>query len=73
MKTLLKQYNLEICFVLIVLFTLIFKLPSLYFPHNEYDERIYVTLAKQIYHTGTYTVQNTPILKELSPELYDRP
>lgn len=73
MKTLLKQYDLEICFVLIVLFTLIFKLPSLYFPHNEYDERIYVTLAKQIYHTGTYTVQNTPILKELSPEVYDRP
>lgn len=68
-----KQHRLTICFILILLFTLVLKLPSLRFPHNEYDEKIYVTLAKQIYNTGTYTVQNTPILKKLSPEIYDRP
>ncbi|MEE9572136.1 MAG: phospholipid carrier-dependent glycosyltransferase, partial [Candidatus Neomarinimicrobiota bacterium] len=73
MKTPLKQYNLEICFILILIFTVILKLPSLSFPHNETDERIYVTLAKQMYNTGTYTLQNTAILKDLSPEMYDRP
>jgi 4-amino-4-deoxy-L-arabinose transferase-like glycosyltransferase len=73
MKTLFKQYNLEICFIIILTFTVILKLPSLSFPHNETDERIYVTLAKQMYNTGTYTLRNTAILKELSPEMYDRP
>jgi 4-amino-4-deoxy-L-arabinose transferase-like glycosyltransferase len=56
-----------------LLFTIILKLPSLRLPHLEFDERIYVTLAKQLYYTGTYSVQNTPLLKELAPEIYDRP
>jgi len=68
----LRKYRLELCFVLIVLFTIALKLPSLRVHHGENDERIYVTLAKKMAQTGEYNLRGTPLLEQLAPEMYDR-
>lgn len=62
-----------ICFIILLVFTIALKLPSLKTSHVECDERIYITLAKKLYHTGSYNLQNTPILQEIAPEMYDKP
>jgi 4-amino-4-deoxy-L-arabinose transferase-like glycosyltransferase len=54
-------------------FTLVVKLPSLAFPHDEPDELVYWSLAHNLVENGTYTLRGTEVLKRLSPTIYDRP
>jgi hypothetical protein len=49
------------------------KLPSLRYPFAEGDERIYWQLAENLAHGRGYTLQGTTVLRELSPDMYDRP
>src|SRR5688500_6972258 len=49
------------------------KLPSLRYPLDEADERIYWQLADNLARGGEYTLQGTEIVRELSPYMYDRP
>ncbi len=49
-------------------------LPSIFLPHNEYDEVIYATLAEKVAHRWTdYSLQGTPVLEELPKVTYDHP
>jgi hypothetical protein len=64
------KFEMEICLILILSFMLYLKLPSLQFPHNEFDEMIYVSLTKQIYYNGTYSLRGTQILSHLSTEIW---
>ena len=56
-----------------VLVSALLKLPSLRYPQGEGDERIYWQLAENLTEGGTYTLQGSALLKELSPYMYDRP
>ncbi len=67
----LRRYVL-VC-VLIAATCLAFKLPSLTFPRQEYDERIYWQLTENWLETGSYSIQGRPVLRELPPSIYDRP
>src|SRR5688572_12689545 len=49
------------------------KLPSVRYPFNEGDERIYWQLADNLARGRDYTLQGTEVLRELSPDMYDRP
>lgn len=57
----------------VLLLTVAIKLPTLRFPHQEPDEQVYLTLAGQLYNSHSYTLQDTPIIYDLSPSIYDRP
>jgi hypothetical protein len=48
------------------------KVPGLIYAAQEPDERIYWQLAENLARTGTYSLQGSELLKELSPEIYDR-
>ncbi len=52
---------------------LAFKLPSLTFHRQEYDERIYWQLTENWLETGHYNIQGRPVLDELPASIYDRP
>lgn len=67
------RHSALICFIILLAFTIVLKLPSLKTPHVECDELIYITLAKKLYHTGSYNLQGTPILQKIAPEMYDKP
>lgn len=58
---------------MILLFSIALKLPTLHFPHPEPDEQIYLNLASRILTSGSYNLQETQIIYELSPAIYDRP
>ncbi len=68
-------YSVQFWIVLsaILLFSVAIKLPSLNFPHKEPDEQVYLTLAEQLHASHAYSLQETPIIYELSPGIYDRP
>jgi Glycosyltransferase family 87 len=51
----------------------VLKIPSLFYPRTEGDERIYWQLAQNLAAGGDYTLRGTPLLKEFSPYMYDRP
>ena len=51
----------------------ILKCPSLLYPRTEGDERIYWQLAQHLALTGEYTLRGSPILQEVSRDMYDRP
>lgn len=57
----------------IALLCLMIKLPTLGSPHREGDEVVCWTLAKNLGETGRYSLQGSPILRSLSPFIYDRP
>jgi len=69
----MKKNKLEIALVLIIIFYIISKLPTLNIVHNEGDENIYKALAVHFYDTGNYTLQGTAILPLLSQYIYNRP
>jgi 4-amino-4-deoxy-L-arabinose transferase-like glycosyltransferase len=54
-------------------FTLILKLPSLRFTHNEADEVVYWSVAQNLLENGVYTLRGAEITRRLSPAIYDRP
>jgi 4-amino-4-deoxy-L-arabinose transferase-like glycosyltransferase len=58
---------------MLLVFSIILKLPTLSFSHDEPDERIYLTLATQLLNYGSYNLSGTQVLQELSPQIYDRP
>lgn len=49
------------------------KLPSLRYPFSEGDEHIYWQLADNLARGRECTLQGTEVLRELSPDMYDRP
>jgi glycosyl transferase family 87 len=51
----------------------VLKCPSLLYPRTEGDERIYWQLANNLAHNGDYSLRGSAVLKELSPDMYDRP
>lgn len=54
-------------------FTVLLKLPSLGFAHDEPDEVVYWSLAHNLVERGAYTLRGTEILGRLSPRIYDQP
>jgi 4-amino-4-deoxy-L-arabinose transferase-like glycosyltransferase len=54
-------------------FAIVLKLPSLGFAHDEPDEIIYWSVARNLVEHGTYTLRGAPIQSHLSPRIYDRP
>src|SRR5215471_8066464 len=64
-------------FPLILLATFLLRLPAVFHAHRELetDERIYLTLAEQVWHRGpsSYTLRGSPILAELPLDIYDKP
>jgi len=53
---------------------LLLKLPSLVSQqHLDSDEQIYLALSDNLYHNGRYSLQGTPLLRQLSPGIYDKP
>ncbi|HVP11475.1 MAG TPA: hypothetical protein VMV94_09850 [Phycisphaerae bacterium] len=59
--------------VLIVALCIALKLPGLFFPRIEYDERIYWSVAWNWLHNGSYSLQGMPVLGELPAVMYDKP
>ena len=58
---------------LIIALCLALKLPSLFFPRAEYDERIYLSVAGNWLKNGSYSLQGTAVLRELPSSMYDKP
>lgn len=54
-------------------FSILVKIPTLIFEHDEPDERIYWAVAENVAERGEYTLRGSPILEHLSPRIYDRP
>jgi len=71
--TIRNKYGAYLILAAVLLFALLLKLPSLSMAHNEQDERIYMSLAKNLYDTGSYSLQGTSILPKLPKSIYDRP
>jgi 4-amino-4-deoxy-L-arabinose transferase-like glycosyltransferase len=65
--------RLVVLVVLFSAFTVVLKLPSLTFAHDEPDEVIYWSVARNLVEHGTYTLRGAPIQSHLSPTIYDRP
>lgn len=65
--------NFWLVLALLLLFSAVLKLPTLYFPHTEPDEQVYLSLAGRLLHSGSYNLEGTEILNQLSPIIYDRP
>lgn len=63
---------IQVCAAILVL-SLALKLPSLFAPRAEDDERIYLLLTTNWLHNGSYSLQGTPILPELPQAIYDKP
>jgi len=63
---------LAICGMIVVLCVAL-KLPSLFWPRLEYDERIYIELTANWHFNGAYSLRGTPVLGELPPSIYDKP
>jgi len=58
----------------ILLFALALQLTTLFVPHNEGDEVIYLTLADKVSKNFTdYTLQGSPLLAKLPKATYDQP
>ncbi len=57
----------------ILVLCLSMKSPIWFADHLENDERIYWALTQNWLDNGTYSLQGTPILKELPPATYDKP
>lgn len=56
-----------------LLLALCLKIPSLFQPHLETDELVFLNLAANLADSGNYSLQSTPILPYLSPAIYDKP
>jgi hypothetical protein len=65
--------NLWRPFGLILIFVLLLKVSSLFQPHLDNDEQVYIALSQKILEGQDYNLQGTAILSALSPEIYDRP
>jgi hypothetical protein len=66
-----REFVLFCCAAVVI--CLFLKIPSLFYPRTEGDERIYWQLAQNLADGAGYTLRGTPLLKELSPYMYDRP
>jgi hypothetical protein len=63
-------------FTLVLLFiglSVLMKIPTLIFEHEEPDERIYWAVAENVVARGEYTLRGSEMLANLSPRIYDRP
>ncbi len=49
------------------------KAPTLYYPGDETDEKIYWQLAENLAQGRPYSLQGTALLTDLSPGIYDHP
>lgn len=65
--------SLWIILCVILLFSTVIKLPTLRFSHTELDEQVYLSLAARLLSSGVYNLQETQVLYDLSPGIYDRP
>lgn len=64
----------QLAFYSILLFALALQLITLFVPHNEIDEVIYLTLAEKVTHNfSDYTLQGTELLAKLPKATYDHP
>ena len=68
-------YTLRFWLVLsmLLVFSAVLKLPTLYFPHTEPDEQVYLNLATRLLTSASYNLEGTEIIKQLSPGIYDHP
>ena len=64
----------QLVFFAIVLFALALRLTTLFIPHNEADEVIYLTLADKVSNNFfDYTLQGSPLLAKLPQATYNHP
>lgn len=59
--------------LLFVGFSMLMKVPTLIFEHDEPDERVYWAVAENLAQRGEYTLRGSPMLEGMSPRIYDRP
>lgn len=59
--------------LLFIAVSVLLKLPSLTFEHDEPDEVVYWSVARNLVEDGEYTLRGSPVLESLSPRIYDRP
>jgi 4-amino-4-deoxy-L-arabinose transferase-like glycosyltransferase len=57
----------------ILTLVILLKLPTLVFPHSEWDEQVYWELAKRLLVDGQYSLQGLSILRQLPAAVYDQP
>jgi 4-amino-4-deoxy-L-arabinose transferase-like glycosyltransferase len=58
---------------MLLVFSAVLNLPTLYFSHTEADEQVYLSLAKRLLTSGSYNLEGTEIINQLSPGIYDHP
>jgi 4-amino-4-deoxy-L-arabinose transferase-like glycosyltransferase len=58
---------------MLLVFSVVLKLPTLYFSHTEADEQVYLSLAKRLLTSSSYNLEGTEIINQLSPGIYDHP
>jgi 4-amino-4-deoxy-L-arabinose transferase-like glycosyltransferase len=58
---------------MLLVFSVVLKLPTLYFSHTEADEQVYLSLANRLLTSGSYNLEGTEIISQLSPGIYDHP
>ena len=64
----------QLLFFAIALFALALRLTTLFIPHNEADEVIYLTLADKVSNNFfDYTLQGSPLLAKLPQGTYNHP
>ena len=69
-----REYHRYLLFcAAIIILAMVLKLPSLQYPRQEDDELIFWHLTQNWLDNGTYSLQGTPILKALPPNIYDKP
>ena len=67
------QHALAYILLVFIFLSVLIKIPTLRYPHQENDEIIYTTLAQSLITRGEYSLQGTEILSKLSPTIYDHP
>jgi 4-amino-4-deoxy-L-arabinose transferase-like glycosyltransferase len=68
-----RRRSLAILVLVFIGFSMLMKVPTLIFEHDEPDELIYWAVAENMAERGEYTLRGSPLLEHLSPRIYDRP
>lgn len=66
-----RSRRLWLLIALFVGLSVLLKIPTLIFVHDEPDERVYWSVAENLLERGEYTLRGSPVLQRLPPTIYD--